>query len=257
MTETFTFRANECQIYLDVDCSSLTYESEPSPVVLDAVNKTLEKIETESSYTESSSSTSPNASLANSLLSSMDPATASKEEIKEAFCRDVDTFSWEFAKPEQDGPWSWLTNPFAIFIVVFIPIGMCAAMYANARHKQAKNDNNGGGNNDNEDQSLPYPAHPGGDERQSTAPEVGTAPPQYSVQPSDGVPYPIKPGSEVPYPVKPNNEIPYPVKPDNSLPYPVQPGTSIPQPPVQSSENHQLKELFPEDTRPAYASQNA
>ena len=246
------FRAHECQIYLDVDCSSLSYESEPSPVVLDAVNKTLEKIETEKTSTESSSN-SPNASLANSLLSSMDPSTASQEEIKEAFCRDVDTFSWEFAKPERDGPWSWLTNPFAIFIVVFLPIGMCAAFYVNARHKLAKNDNNDRANaratalsleDGNDDQGLPYPAQVDGNGRHDAkVPEVGTAPPQYSVQPSNEVPYPLKPG----------HEVPYLAKPDNSLPYPAQPGTSLPQPGVQKE---QLKELFPDDTRPDYASQN-
>ena len=46
-------------------------------------------------------SPSPNVTLENSLLSSIDPKAASKEEIKEAFCRDVDSFSWDFGNPEQ------------------------------------------------------------------------------------------------------------------------------------------------------------
>merc|ERR1719244_362231 len=35
---------SECQLYMDVDCSSITYDTEPSPVILEAVNKTLERI---------------------------------------------------------------------------------------------------------------------------------------------------------------------------------------------------------------------
>jgi len=37
----------------------------------------------------------------NSLLSSIDPKKASKADINEAYCRDIDSFSWEFAKPER------------------------------------------------------------------------------------------------------------------------------------------------------------
>ena len=39
--------------------------------------------------------------LATSLLSSIDPITTSKSEMKEAFCRDVDTFSWDFMEQEK------------------------------------------------------------------------------------------------------------------------------------------------------------
>jgi len=145
-------RESECQLYLDVDCSSVTYDTKPSAVVLEAVNATLEKINsttteapttttlsTTLSTTESSTSVSTEASsesssvadgnstsesttmttttttidpkaleenqkkinetLSNSLLSSIDPEKASEKDIKEAYCRDVDTFSWEFAQP--------------------------------------------------------------------------------------------------------------------------------------------------------------
>merc|ERR1712126_196720 len=44
---------------------------------------------------------SPNVTLENSLLSSIDPNAASKDEITEAFCRDVDSFSWEFGNPQR------------------------------------------------------------------------------------------------------------------------------------------------------------
>ena len=46
-------------------------------------------------------SASPNDTLANSLLSSIIKNMASQEDIKEAFCRDIDSFSWEFGKPER------------------------------------------------------------------------------------------------------------------------------------------------------------
>merc|ERR1719411_414952 len=101
--------AGECQLFLDVDCSSYNYDTKPSPVILEAVNKTLEKNENKN-VTDTSVDTkpenatlsaSPNATLSNSLLSSIDPKKASKAEINEAFCRDVDSFSWEFNQPER------------------------------------------------------------------------------------------------------------------------------------------------------------
>ena len=104
-------RAGECQLYLDVDCSNFTYETKPSTVVLEAVNKTLDSLEgqntTEINLSDPSKpenqtiSASPNATLANSLLSSIDKDKASKQDIKEAFCRDIDSFSWELSKPEK------------------------------------------------------------------------------------------------------------------------------------------------------------
>ena len=38
---------------------------------------------------------SANETLANSLLTRIDPKNATAEEIKEAFCRDIDSFSFE------------------------------------------------------------------------------------------------------------------------------------------------------------------
>ena len=45
-------------------------------------------------------SVSPNITLTNSLLSSIDSNTVTTDEIREAFCRDVDTFSWELGQPD-------------------------------------------------------------------------------------------------------------------------------------------------------------
>ena len=93
---------------MDVDCSSVTYDTTPSLIVLEALNKTLESLE-EQNTTETdlidptkpeNQSASPIFNLANSLLTFIDKDKASKDDIKEAFCRDIDTFSWEFVDPE-------------------------------------------------------------------------------------------------------------------------------------------------------------
>jgi len=121
---------SECQIFIDVDCSKITYDTKPSPKILEAVNKTLDKI-AENNQTETVSaesvvnctetvngtepvingtepvncnatiSMSPNETLSNSLLSSIDPTETSEAELKEAFCRDIDSFSFEFAEPQR------------------------------------------------------------------------------------------------------------------------------------------------------------
>ena len=141
--------SSQCQLYLDVDCSKISYDSEPSAVVLDeAVNKTLAKQarrqtikrktklrdwqvnqdkeisgsgdsenDDDTNDTEDKDGENENIGyeenittidllsqdevLANSLLSSIDPNTTSKSEMKEAFCRDVDTFSWDFMELEK------------------------------------------------------------------------------------------------------------------------------------------------------------
>ena len=90
-------RAGECQLYLDVDCSSVTYDTKPSLTILEAVNKTLNSLKG-SNLTEINLS-DPTSALANSLLLFIDQDKASKEDIREAYCRDIDSFSWEFIRP--------------------------------------------------------------------------------------------------------------------------------------------------------------
>merc|ERR1719250_94837 len=108
---------SECQLYMDVDCSTITYDTEPSPVILEAVNKTMERI-AENNKTDTSSadligettmsandteaiSQDPDEALSNSLLTSLDPKKSSEADLKEAFCRDIDSFSFEFAEPQR------------------------------------------------------------------------------------------------------------------------------------------------------------
>ena len=84
--------ANECQIYLEVDCSNIFYDSSPSQIILDAAENGKKRnyhfdIE---DRTESAKET-----MKNSLLSFLDTEQATVEEIQEAFCRDIDIFSFE------------------------------------------------------------------------------------------------------------------------------------------------------------------
>jgi len=181
-------QAGECQLFLDVDCSAITYDTKPSQVVLNAVNATLEKVEakenstttlsttesttTTTSTTESTTTTVAstettseggnsttavdsstttvgtttlpppdiktveenekkiNETLENSLLSSIDPEKASETEIREAYCRDIDTFSWEFAEPQRYR-WNSGTAVHPVMVTLTVPI---AALFFIRRH---------------------------------------------------------------------------------------------------------------------------
>jgi len=160
--------AGECQIYMDVDCSDITYDTPPSQTILTAVEKAKERLNAteacpqpkflcEDATTcleeaqvcdgvshcpqwetgpggedeeclddgsgqppqgaqqgvqppqqgDTSASTpapspqsqlAPRRQLTNSLLTQIDPKSASADELREAFCRDVDAFSFEFAQ---------------------------------------------------------------------------------------------------------------------------------------------------------------
>ena len=117
---------------MDVDCSSVTYETQLSPIVLEAVNKTLESLERQigsetnprdtSNPEDQTISASPMVDLANSVLTFIDKDKASKEDIKEAFCRDIDTFSWEFVKPEGQSSSKSAENFFGKIMVIFSSI---------------------------------------------------------------------------------------------------------------------------------------
>merc|ERR1719391_269036 len=157
--------AGECQIYMDVDCSDITYDTPPSPTILEAVEKAKQRLNAteacpqpkflcedaatcleeaqicngvsdcpqwetgpggedeecldagsgeepqEAQQRDPSASTpapqphnqlAPRRQLTNSLLTQIDPKTSSADELREAFCRDVDAYSFEFAQtPEQ------------------------------------------------------------------------------------------------------------------------------------------------------------
>ena len=107
----------ECQIFIDVDCSSITYDTPPSKLILAAVqsaqppavtatvspgtvqdgNQTLNStIPQESNFTIPEDRTPTiEESLSTSLLSKLDRDQATANDLKEAFCRDVDAFSFD------------------------------------------------------------------------------------------------------------------------------------------------------------------
>jgi len=122
--------AGECQLYIDVDCSSITYDTKPSPVILEAVKKmnNTKEVDLDTKADNGTLSASPNVTLSNSLLSTIDPSKASPDEIKEAFCRDVDSLSWEFNTSESNSGLSG-DEIFGIFlgvIVVLVLLGFCS-----------------------------------------------------------------------------------------------------------------------------------
>ena len=83
---------------MDVDCSSITYESQPSQTILNAVDKAQAQLDADPNVLKEENlgrTESANESLANSLLNQIDAKNATAEEIKEAFCRDIDSFSFE------------------------------------------------------------------------------------------------------------------------------------------------------------------
>jgi len=95
--------AKECQIYLDVDCSKTTSASPVSASISTAMaavdaemansaaaNRTKEALESWLGTRE--------GSLAFSLLDKIDPGKVAVDEIKEAFCRDVDNLD---LKPQE------------------------------------------------------------------------------------------------------------------------------------------------------------
>ena len=87
--------AGECQIFLDVDCSTITYETKPSSTILTAVEKAKAEMNLDGETAPLGRTESANETLANSLLTKIDPKNSTAEEIKEAFCRDIDSFSFE------------------------------------------------------------------------------------------------------------------------------------------------------------------
>lgn len=89
----------ECQMFIDVDCSAITYDTPPSKLITDAVAKAQAGGITPPSNEESPNLTRTptiDESIGSSLLSQVDSAKATEAELREAYCRDVDSFSFDF-----------------------------------------------------------------------------------------------------------------------------------------------------------------
>jgi len=90
--------AQECQVYLDVDCSRFTYETAPSAVVQTAVAEAKKEMEEMPMIGEGvmlNRTETPDETIDKSLLKHVDPKTASEDDILEAYCRDIDAYSFD------------------------------------------------------------------------------------------------------------------------------------------------------------------
>jgi type II secretory pathway pseudopilin PulG len=119
----------ECQLFLDVDCSAVTYDTPPAAAILEAVKKAeaeaaaaaLAKQQQQQQLATNGTATTANVtaalpdfsfsetadlpplnrtptreeSLATSLLTKIDAKKATEQELREAFCRDVDAYSFD------------------------------------------------------------------------------------------------------------------------------------------------------------------
>jgi len=92
----------ECQIYMDQDCTQFTYDTQPSPTILAAVARAQAEIGSQTAQqadpTGMVGTETYQETLSNSLLRFM-PETATDLELREAFCRDIDAYSYEFDEP--------------------------------------------------------------------------------------------------------------------------------------------------------------
>jgi len=117
----------ECQMYMDVDCSSITYETQPSQAILNAVEKAKSEVDENllGEVIPLGRTESANESLATSLLTKMDTQTATDDELKEAFCRDIDSFSFEM----QPGKAEPLVDERPSTACSVVPRSACAVAY--------------------------------------------------------------------------------------------------------------------------------
>ena len=278
---------------MDVDCSSITYDTKPSPVILEAVNKTLEKIaeknktdtstaeligettvnatDTEKAKSNETISQNPDEALSNSLLTSLDPKKTSEKDLKEAFCRDIDSFSFEFAQPQRQtyrptsSGGSTVGSIIGTVIAILIFFALCCVCCVCCAFKGAKDKLSSAFKSSDHGQDAAtggvaftavQDAQPGFPGYQSQPTPMHRSDLPYSVQP-DGPPpipptqpgytntypnigteaSPYPPNNATPYP--PNNGIAYPpaggmpYPPENSVPYP--PNGGAPYPPSDSS----------------------
>jgi len=260
--------SSECQLFIDVDCSSITYDTKPSPVILEAVNKTLDKI-AENNKTETAGvelettpvngtdpeslkpenatiSMAPNETLSNSLLSSIDPNTTSEADLKEAFCRDIDSFSFEFAEPQRQnqnyrptnsGPRGSVGSIIGTIVAILIFFALCCVCCICCAFKGAKDKLSSAFKSSDHgqeaatgavaftaiqeaqhEQSGPPGYHPNpGFQSQPTPMHSGLP---YAIQPDGPAPIPpTQPGYTNTYPSLDNEAPIYPPL-DNSVPYP-------------------------------------
>jgi len=88
----------ECQFYMDVDCSAITYDTPASAGILSAVSRAQAAQQGGVDLVDAASlgrTETMQESLQNSLLRQVDPQSSSEAEMREAFCRDIDAYSYD------------------------------------------------------------------------------------------------------------------------------------------------------------------
>ena len=87
---------------INVDCEAFTENSPLSPAILEALNKMLAKndVEIENNKTEAENKNNDDST---SLMSFIDPALLSEDDLQEAFCRDIDPDGFNLEKLRFDG----------------------------------------------------------------------------------------------------------------------------------------------------------
>jgi len=89
-------QSGECQLFMDVDCSSFTYDSAPSQLIQAAVAKAqAQGINPNMAIDELNRTPTIQESMGGSLLSQLDANQAGERDLREAYCRDVDSFSFD------------------------------------------------------------------------------------------------------------------------------------------------------------------
>ena len=90
-------------MYLDVDCSKFTYDTAPSATIQAAVAKAELEMQGMPLIGEGlmlNRTETQEETLSRSLLKHIDEKEASEDDILEAYCRDVDAYSFEFNQPQ-------------------------------------------------------------------------------------------------------------------------------------------------------------
>jgi len=112
--------ASECRIYLDVDCSSYLQNSP----VAETLSRVIDEIMDGNDTTE-------NEIIPESLLAFLDPISTglfSKEEIDEAFCRDVHYLGQFFDDREDDATIALLAVVLGVVTVLVLLVLACVAL---------------------------------------------------------------------------------------------------------------------------------
>jgi len=97
--------ALECQMYLDADCSKFTYDTPPSPAIQEAVERAKnDRLGVIGEAGITSDVEKPEDTINKSLLKYLDPNTTPDDVLLEAYCRDIDAYSFDLNKEHLEAP---------------------------------------------------------------------------------------------------------------------------------------------------------